>query len=290
MSSCLPCGASSSCIRGAGCGWLLPGAEPPSLTVKATEAAETGSPEACQAVLQLLGEQPCQGGLHLPGKVLQLQVQGAPSIRLPSTSSAPGGQRGWSPPWSSGVHRVAPRGLAAGRRRTYYEGADDTPSVQSTSTGHPPSVPRYCAPPTSPPPGTPGAGEGVAASLEAGAEGWPAQQRRTEFVVIPRSIELQAAEDELSLALVALVSGTRPVVSPAMVHQFLSDRFGMGREDAEVCRHDPEDFVTRFWRCEDHDRVLYTPSAAPNLPCSGTRGGGPRWPLVAPLCTVCWWG
>jgi hypothetical protein len=64
-----------------------------------------------------------------------------------------------------------------------------------------------------------------------------------EFVIIPRSAQLQVAVDELGLALVAVVAETRLVVSTAMVRQFLSDRFGMGREDAYVHRHDPEDFV-----------------------------------------------
>lgn len=81
-----------------------------------------------------------------------------------------------------------------------------------------------------------------------------------EFVVVPCSAELQAAEDELSLALVTVVGGTRPPVSPTMVRQFLFDCFGVAGEDAEVRRHDPEDFVVRFRRCEDRDRVLGSPA------------------------------
>lgn len=45
-----------------------------------------------------------------------------------------------------------------------------------------------------------------------------------------------------------------------MVRQFLSDHFGMGIADGEVLRHDPEDFVVRFRRREDWDRVLHTPA------------------------------
>ncbi|CAD6271194.1 unnamed protein product [Miscanthus lutarioriparius] len=67
-----------------------------------------------------------------------------------------------------------------------------------------------------------------------------------------------AAEDELGLALVACVGGTRPSVSPAIVRQFLSDCFRMGIEDAKVLGHDPKDFVVRFRRREDRDRVLHT--------------------------------
>lgn len=84
--------------------------------------------------------------------------------------------------------------------------------------------------------------------------------RRTEFVVVPRSSELQAAEDELGQALVALVGGTRPPVSPTMVRQFLSDRFGVAGDDVRVRRHDPKDFVVWFRRREDRDRVLGTPA------------------------------
>lgn len=45
----------------------------------------------------------------------------------------------------------------------------------------------------------------------------------------------------LGLTLVAVVGGTRPLVSPAMVSQYLFERFGMAAEDAEVRRHEPED-------------------------------------------------
>jgi hypothetical protein len=51
----------------------------------------------------------------------------------------------------------------------------------------------------------------------------PLRPRRTEFVVVPRSADLQAAEDALRGALVAVVGGTRPPVSPLMVRRFLLD-------------------------------------------------------------------
>jgi len=79
-------------------------------------------------------------------------------------------------------------------------------------------------------------------------------------VVVPRAAELQATEDELGHALVALVGGTRPPVSPSMVRQFLRDRFGIADGDARVRRHDPEDFVVWFRRLEDRERVLGTPA------------------------------
>lgn len=43
-------------------------------------------------------------------------------------------------------------------------------------------------------------------------EDLPVRRRCTEFVIVPRSTELQAAEDALSLTLVAAVGGTRPAV------------------------------------------------------------------------------
>jgi hypothetical protein len=63
---------------------LLQGAETRLVTA---EAGQTGSPCTCQALLQLLGEQPCQGGMHLPGEMLQLLVCGAPVFRLPPASA-----------------------------------------------------------------------------------------------------------------------------------------------------------------------------------------------------------
>lgn len=42
-----------------------------------------------------------------------------------------------------------------------------------------------------------------------------------ELVVVLRSDELEVAEDMLSLALVALVGGTRPLVTPTMVREHL---------------------------------------------------------------------
>ena len=116
------------------------------------------------------------------------------------------------------------------------------------------SVPHCCAPPTPPPP--PPARSPEAVELE-GSPAWP---RCTEFVVVPRSTELQVAEDELGLVLVAVVGGTRPLVLLAMHYQFPFNHFGVAGEDAEVHRHDPEDFVVRFRRREDRDRVLSTPA------------------------------
>lgn len=73
---------------------------------------------------------------------------------------------------------------------------------------------------------------------------------------MPRSAELEVAERDLGRALVAVVAGTRPPVSPVMIRTYLATEFGI--VDAAVHRHEPEDFVVRFARREDADRVLHT--------------------------------
>jgi hypothetical protein len=72
--------------------------------------------------------------------------------------------------------------------------------------------------------------------------------RLTEIVVIPRSAELEAAEEELSHALVAVVGSTRPAVSPAIVRQHLGGYFGITADTFSVRRHALEDFIVSFDR------------------------------------------
>lgn len=83
-----------------------------------------------------------------------------------------------------------------------------------------------------------------------------AGQRHTQLVVVPRSAELEAAERDLGRALVAVIAGTRPPVSLAMVRAFLAAEFGI--EDASVHRYEPEDFVVRFANRDDAERVLHS--------------------------------
>ena len=126
----------------------------------------------------------------------------------------------------AGGRRVAQRWPAARCRRA-QDVADDTPSAPSASAGRSPSVPHAVAPhrlrlpapaPPPPPPPLGSPGPVVAGAAAADPEdGRTAHQRRTEFIIVPRSAELHAAEDALGLALVAVVGGTRPPVSPAMV-------------------------------------------------------------------------
>ncbi|CAD6247774.1 unnamed protein product [Miscanthus lutarioriparius] len=81
-----------------------------------------------------------------------------------------------------------------------------------------------------------------------------------EMVVVPHTPAIQAAEDALSLA---LVLGTRPPVSPAMVRDLLGEYFGIADNLVAVHRTKPDDF--RFSRPEDQEMVLSTPwpAAAP---------------------------
>jgi len=79
------------------------------------------------------------------------------------------------------------------------------------------------------------------------------------MVVVPRSPELQAQEDALSTALLALVLGTRPAVTTAMVANQLRGHFGIDDSTFSVRRTRPDDFIVRFTRQEDLDVVLRSP-------------------------------
>lgn len=131
------------------------------------------------------------------------------------------------------------------------------------------AVPHCCAPPTPqssppppastppPPPPLPNAG------LGGGDVGLP-----IPLLVVPRSAEIHAAEAMLESALVVLVGGTRPFVSPAMVYQYLHTTYDITHDDVDVRRHHPEDFVVRFRSRVDRDRVL------------SARPGGALLPLI----------
>lgn len=57
-----------------------------------------------------------------------------------------------------------------------------------------------------------------------------------------------------------------------MVSSFLFERFGITSLDAEVRRHEPEDFVVRFRHRSDRDRVLASPQEVTFFRWFGTRG------------------
>jgi hypothetical protein len=80
---------------------------------------------------------------------------------------------------------------------------------------------------------------------------------------VPRTPSIQVAEeDALSLALLALVLGTRPLVTPAMMLQHLHDHYGITEDRVTVRTTRPDDFIIRFSSQEDLERVLSTPEPA----------------------------
>lgn len=75
-----------------------------------------------------------------------------------------------------------------------------------------------------------------------------------ELIVVPRSAEIQAVEDALSLALVAMIGGTRPSVTPVMVRDHLRSHFQIDDAAMSVLRH-----IVHFSPWDDLERVLRTP-------------------------------
>jgi hypothetical protein len=158
----------------------------------------------------------------------------------------------------------------------HSRGSAGTVSQASGSTGRSTSMLSCCAPPTPPPPTPPPVlQDGTVATLavlhavELPAHAlvvsdWEDGPHHSPILVVPRSAELQRDEDALGRALVVTVGGTRPVVSTAMVSSLLFERFGLTTQDADVRRHVPEDFIVRFRRPADRDRVLAAgPTGAP---------------------------
>jgi len=79
-----------------------------------------------------------------------------------------------------------------------------------------------------------------------------------------RSCRRLRTHSALPSSLLSVALGPR--CHPAMVSRYLLERFDLTTYDAEVSRHDPEDFVVRFSRRVDLERVLGT--LAPNAPFS----------------------
>ncbi|CAL4898611.1 unnamed protein product [Urochloa decumbens] len=109
------------------------------------------------------------------------------------------------------------------------------------------------------PPLPAGAGRGSRPSSPPSPDAPGARHRRpeVEICVIPWSPVIEANEQALGSALVAMVAGTRPEVSSAQVELYLLDHFHLGSEDAEVRRYSPDDFLIVFRRRIDADRVLH---------------------------------
>lgn len=87
-----------------------------------------------------------------------------------------------------------------------------------------------------------------------------ARSRLLQMVVLPCTSTLQAADDALALALVALVVCTRPPVSTTMMVDHLQEVYGIECGTVSVHRYRPEDFIVCFSRLEDMEVVLGTPT------------------------------
>lgn len=86
-----------------------------------------------------------------------------------------------------------------------------------------------------------------------------------QLVVVPRTQAIQAAEDALSCALLALVLRTHPTVTPAMMLQHLQEHYSASRDRVTVRRTRPDDFIVRFTDMADLERVLSVPEPV-NVP------------------------
>lgn len=76
--------------------------------------------------------------------------------------------------------------------------------------------------------------------------------------MIPRTAETNAVEEALSsLALVAMVGGCRPPVTPADVCNFLESFYHVPAEAFTVCRYASEDFLVHFNATADLENVLH---------------------------------
>ena len=78
--------------------------------------------------------------------------------------------------------------------------------------------------------------------------------------MVPRSQEIDAVEARLSSsALVAVVGGSRPAVSPWQVGMLLEEFLSIQHGEYVVSRFAPEDFLVEFSSAADADRVLHAP-------------------------------
>lgn len=137
--------------------------------------------------------------------------------------------------------------------QTTVLGADDTPrgykgstpsipspdhapsrTSGSTSMGSHLSIPPVCAPsPTR-----------HASPLPSCPQGHPNARPTPDYCFIEHSPELEKEEACLQLALVAVVGGTRPVVTTGQVCRMLVRYFGI--EEVEIHAYQPEDFLIIF--------------------------------------------
>jgi hypothetical protein len=74
--------------------------------------------------------------------------------------------------------------------------------------------------------------------------------------VLPRTAEIDDAEDALAKALLAVIIGVRRAVTTEEVAMALEDIHGLPKGSFSVHCHRPEEFLIFFARREDRDRVL----------------------------------
>ncbi|KAG2569883.1 hypothetical protein PVAP13_7NG446101 [Panicum virgatum] len=90
--------------------------------------------------------------------------------------------------------------------------------------------------------------------------GHPSRRPSSATVTIPRSDALQAEEDVLSsMALTAIVVGTRPSFSPSAVHRFIVENYHVPADGFTIHRFHPEDFLLVFKEVVVLERVLHAP-------------------------------
>jgi hypothetical protein len=96
--------------------------------------------------------------------------------------------------------------------------------------------------------------------------GAPEHRPPVELCVIPRSAQIDTAERALHLALVAVIGGTRLLVTIAGVKRWIQEQYAIPADTITVRRFHPEDFLVTFSFYDDLLRVLHDPPLPdPNL-------------------------
>jgi hypothetical protein len=113
----------------------------------------------------------------------------------------------------------------------------------------------------------------------------PSRHPRFELRVLPRTPAVDATKAELSSALVTMVGGSRPLVSPTQVLEYLAMHFQVAAEEVWVRRSYPDDFLMLFNGAPKTHRLAVSPSSfsvsvgtpAHSSPRHGTKS---FWPSI----------
>jgi hypothetical protein len=128
-------------------------------------------------------------------------------------------------------------------------GMEQAPTPEGSPSPHViPSPPHGPSPPSQEPPPQPPASP---SSL--------VRPRRFELRVIPRTQAIDEAEAALANALVVLVGGNRPTLSPEQVRHHLSRFYAIRDGEVQVKRYSCVDFLLIFTTRQLADRVLHAP-------------------------------